>query len=116
MSNDTSMKNTIPIVFALVLSVMSAGCDCLYSFRMSGYLTSDCGLVNPQGRDCYGDSCEGWQNIERGGGTYELYAGGNGSECKRPSHIELRAEGTDVITVVPDSDDVRLDIHLTCPN
>ena len=112
------MKITTTLLALLTAGLIAASsaCDCIYSFTLSGNLTSDCGLDQPEVRACFDEDCQGWQGTRSPSeGRYEYSDGGNGSECERPSRIELRAKGTAVSVVTPTSDHGEADVHLTCP-
>ena len=108
------LTTTLLATLAAGLVSASSACDCLYHFTITGKLTSDCGLDQPQARACFDDACLMWREIDSEG-SFEYWAGGNGSECERPSRIEFRAKGTAVVAVTPTSDRVETDVHLTCP-
>ena len=112
------MKITTALLATLAAGLVAASsaCDCIYYFTLSGNLTSDCGLDQPEVRACFGDDCQMWEAIRsHSEGTYEYTDGGNVSECERPSRVEFRAKGTAVVTVAPTGDHDQADVHLTCP-
>lgn len=119
------------LLLVALAAVASAACDCVYDFSLQGRAVVAGRLDTFQYRTCYEeDGCDPWTNVYRrtnvelmdedaGAASpatflYQVFAGGNGSRCERPSRVHFRMEGCRELSVPVTSDRMEQDIELVC--